>query len=82
MKTAREEAQAVLEALLPDGRTRLRACYERLLMMFQKGDLRAFEILEHRAYGKPEQPVSGADGGPLAVLDIFVLDDPPAEPAQ
>jgi hypothetical protein len=69
--TAREFAQRCQDFMSTEGWPRLRALAE--------GDgpsaLRALELIIAYAYGKPMQPVGGAEGGPVHFsLDIGTAD--------
>lgn len=60
-------AEAIRKALLAEDGKKLRALANRLIERAQDGDVTALKEIADRVDGKSVQPISGEDGGPVAV---------------
>lgn len=68
-------ADAIKRAIAQDDGDRLRAIAEKLLTMAADGDMQAIKELADRTDGRAPQAITGADGGPLVVIQASNLDE-------
>jgi hypothetical protein len=66
---------AIDRALAQDDGARLRKIAETLLTKAAKGDMVAIKELGDRLDGKAPQAITGADGGPLVVINATQHDE-------
>jgi hypothetical protein len=58
-----------------DGIQALDALAEKLLLLCDEGDISALRELGDRLEGKPAQAITGADGGPIVIIQATALDE-------
>ena len=66
---------AIDRALAQDDGKRLRSIAERLLDKAAEGDMTAIKELGDRLDGRPAQSITGADGGPIVIIQATSPDE-------
>lgn len=63
------------EDLKADEDHRIRKGIEKMLDKVAEGDLASFQAIADRSDGKPAQAITGADGGPLVIIQATAHDE-------
>ncbi len=67
--------EALRRALLAEDGKKLRALADKLIERAEEGDVTALKESGDRMDGKPAQAITGADGGPLVVIQATAHDE-------